>query len=379
MWLGLWRVPVQPESGGDSVTGTVIVLPHREAFSVDRPGAIALTLATQLEHESIYSPLWGDPLRAAPLVPAVPYVELATPKWWPARQTVRYRWAIARAIKQHAPRRLEIQNRAHLFHEFSHLKLGLSLYIHNDPQSIRGLKTPKDRQRMLMRADYVVAVSEFIRQHLCEGVPASLCERVVVVPNTLDLTRFAPETEKQKEILFVGRLIPEKGALPLLQALQTVLPRFPEWRARFIGAWHFGQTAAQYPHERELLAMLRPEMRDRILFDWYQPYEVVTAAFNRAAVAVVPSLWMEPFGRTALEGMAAGCAVIASNRGGLPEVVGEAGLLVDPTAENLTDALATLLSDDDYRQAMGVLGAARARTVFEPSSIHEKINLLRRS
>ena len=372
-------MPVQPESGRDSVTGTAIILPHREAFSVDRPGAIALTLATQLQNESIYSALWGDPLRAASLVPAVPYVGLATPKWWPARQTVRYRWAISRAIKQQAPRRLEIQNRAHLFHEFSHLKLGLSLYIHNDPQSIRGLKTPKDRQRMLMRADYVVAVSEFIRQRLCEGVPASLCERVVVVPNTLDLTRFDPETEKQKEILFVGRLIPEKGALPLLQALQTVLPQFPEWRARFIGAWHFGQTTAQYPHERELLAMLQPEMRDRILFDWYQPYEVATAAFNRAAIAVVPSLWTEPFGRTALEGMAAGCAVIASNRGGLPEVVGDAGLLVDPTAENLSAALTTLMSDDDYRQAIGAYGADRARTVFEPSVIHEKINILRRS
>lgn len=367
------------ENGHNLVTGTAIVLPHREAFSVDRPGAIALTLATQLENQSVHSSIWGDPLCAAPLVPAVSYVELATSKWWPVRQTIRYRWAIARALKHYEPKRLEIQNRAHLFHEFSPLKLGLSLYIHNDPQSIRGLKSPKERLRVLARADYVVAVSEFIRQRLCEGVPASLCARVVVVPNTLDLTRFAPETEKHKEILFVGRLIPEKGALPLLQALQTVLPRYPEWRARFIGAWHFGQTTAQYPHEQELLAMLKPEMRDRIHFDWYQPYEVTIAAFNRAAIAVVPSLWAEPFGRTALEGMAAGCAVIASNRGGLPEVVGEAGLLVDPTAEHLATALTTLMTDDGYRQAIGALGADRARTVFEPSAIHERINLLRRS
>ena len=372
-------MPVPAEIGHDSVTGTAIVLPHREAFSVDRPGAIALTLATQLEHEPVHSALWGDPLRAAPLVSAVPYVGLATPKWWPARQTVRYRWAISMAVKQHAPRRLEIQNRAHLFHELSHLKLGLSLYLHNDPQSIRGLKLPKERQHVLSRADYVVAVSEFIRQRMCEGMPASLCDRVLVVPNTLDPARFDPETGKQREILFVGRLIPEKGALPLLQALQTVLPRFPEWRARFIGAWHFGQTTAQYPHERELLANLQPDMRDRILFDWYQPYDVVTAAFNRAAIAVVPSLWSEPFGRTALEGMAAGCAVIASNRGGLPEVVGESGLLVEPTGDDLVAALTSLLSDDDYRQSVGALGAARARTVFEPTAIHERINRLRKS
>lgn len=371
------RVP--PQSGQNAVTDTAIILPHREAFSVDRPGAIALTVANQLEHEPDGSAIWGDPLHAAPLVPSVSYVGLATPKWWPARQTVRYRWAIARAIKRQNPQRLEIHNRAHLFHEFSHLKLGLSLYLHNDPQSIRGLKTPEDRQRVLMRADYVVAVSEFIRQRLCEGVSASLCARVVVVPNTVDLTRFAPGTAKQKEILFVGRLIPEKGALPLLQALQTVLPRFPEWRARFIGAWHFGQTTAQYPHERALLATLQPQMRDRILFDWYQPYEMVTTAFNRAAIAVVPSLWAEPFGRTALEGMAAGCAVIASNRGGLPEVIGEAGLLVEPTAEHLSAALTRLMSDDAHRQAIGALAATRAQTVFEPSLIHEKINILRRS
>lgn len=361
------------------MTSTAIVLPHREAFSADRPGAIALTLAAQLEDEPANNALWGDPLRAPPLVSHVPYIGLATPKWWPARQTVRYRWAIARAIKQHRPKRLEIHNRAHLFHEFSHLKLGLTLYLHNDPQSIRGLKTAGDRQRMLKRADYVVAVSEFIRQRLCEGVSESQCAPVVVVPNTVDLNRFVPETKKSKEILFVGRLIPEKGALPLLQALQAVLPQFPQWRARFIGAWHFGQTTAQFPHERELLAMLKPDLRHRIRFDWYQPYEVTTDAFNRAAIAVVPSLWAEPFGRTALEGMAAGCAVIASNRGGLPEVIGEAGLQVEPTVEHLSVALTRLMSDDDYRQAIGALGADRARMVFEPSVIHEKISLLRRS
>ncbi|WP_407275554.1 glycosyltransferase [Halothiobacillus sp. DCM-1] len=359
------------------MAGTAIVLPHREAFSADRPGAIALTVAMQLAASPDTASVWGDPLSAPVLVPAVHYLALDSRPGWPLRQSWRYRWAIQRAVRREAPTRLEIHNRAHLFHELSAQPVGLSLYLHNDPQSIRGLKTVGERGRVLARADYVVAVSDFIRQRFCAGLPAARCARVVTVPNTVDFTRFEPARPKQQEILFVGRLIPEKGALPLIQSLQEVLPDFPEWRARFIGAWHFGQTAPRYPHERELLAQVRPSLSERIQFVGYQSYDRVTEAFNQAAIVVVPSLWDEPFGRTALEGMAAGCAVIASNRGGLPEVLNETGLLVEPTAQALASALRRLMADETMRQQLGAQAAMRARAVFEPASIHQTIHRLR--
>ena len=356
---------------------TAILLPHRESFAADRPGAVSLTLAEQVAHTTQVE-IWGDPLRA-PSLSSLPYVALPTPWWWPVRQTLRYRWAIERAIRREQPHRLEIQNRAHLFHELSALPVGLALYLHNDPLSIRGLKTVAERQKVLDRADYVVAVSDFIRQRFCAELPEGCAERVAMVPNTVDAAAFEPNTLKRPEVLFVGRLIPEKGALPLLMALQQVLPDFPDWTARFIGAWHFGQSKPRYPHEKELHTRHAQFCADRIHFEGYRPYAGVIQAFNHAAIAVVPSLWQEPFGRTALEAMAAGCAVIASPRGGLPEVVGDAGLLVEPEVADLAAALRQLMADAPLRAALSNRAVVRARTVFDPSPIHQKINALRQS
>ena len=358
---------------------TAIVLSHREAFDVTHPGAIALTLAAQLQACREIA-VWGDPLTAEPLIPEQPYVPLPTAWWWPVRQRHRYLWAIRRAIRQQAPARLEIHNRAHLFHDLSRLPVGLALYIHNHPASILGLKTVVDRRRVLERADYVAVVSEFIKAAFFEGMAEDhLSDKVVVVPNTVDLGAFVPAVERHSEILFVGRLIPEKGAMPLIEALCRVLPEFPAWRARLIGAWHFGQTRPQYAHEHELVARVPDALISRIQFDWYQPYHRVQQAFSHAAIAVVPSLWPEPFGRTALEAMASGCAVIAANRGGLPEVVGAAGVIVEPTAKELADALRQLILDPARRDELGSQAALRARLVFDPQPIHDRINRLRLS
>lgn len=358
------------------MTPTAIVLPHREAFSVVRPGAVALTVAEQLRHCREVS-VWGDPLDAMALLPDQPYVPLHTSWWWWGRQRLRYRWAILRAVRQCVPLRLEIHNRASLFHELRDESVGLSLYVHNEPNSIKGLKTAQDRIRILARADYVAAVSEYVKQRLCMGVPDSLADKVLVVPNTVDLQAFSPADERMPEILFVGRLIPEKGALPLIEALCRVLPEFPDWRARLIGAWHFGQNRPQYAHEHELVRRVPHALVGRIQFDWYQPYVSVQQAFSRAAIAVVPSLWQEPFGRTALEAMASGCALIVAPRGGLPEVVGNAGLLVEPTAVLLAEAIRQLIRDEELRKNLGEQARQRACTVFDPQGIHARINALR--
>ncbi len=102
-------------------------------------------------------------------------------------------------------------------------------------------------------------------------------------------------------------------------------------------------------------------------------------AFNSAAIGVVPSLWDEPFGRAALEGMAEGCAVIASNRSGLPEVVGDAGIFFEPTADCLAAGLDALMSDTDCCTRVGADCVACAHSIFEPAAINMSINKLRAS
>ncbi|ANJ67654.1 hypothetical protein A9404_09920 [Halothiobacillus diazotrophicus] len=359
---------------------TALVLSYREGFSVNDATSISLTIAEQLadDHDDIL--ILGGPnaiAAGAPLVDGVIH-PLRLP-WWPiGPHNRRYERAIRQAVRALQLDRLELHNRGVLFHRLSDLPIGLALYLHNDPHLVGGLKTQADRLKILKRADYVVCVSEYIRQRFCAGLPDALCAKVHIGYNTLNLAEFAPTAPKDNEIVFVGRFIPEKGIVPLLQALKSTLPNHPDWRARIIGARYFGQKGLQYPYEKELLEELGTA-HPQIEMPGYRPFAEVVELFRRARIAVVPSTWEEPFGRTALEGMAAGCAVIASRRGGLPEVLGDAGVLVEPTAEEISAALARLMSDPQYCDAVGQRCLARARTVFDPGPIHREINALRRS
>ncbi len=361
---------------------TAVLLPHRERYSVSGAGAIALTVAGQLVDEDARRDgaveVWGDPFEGTSLLDAsrATYVPMHLSRLWPGRRSWRYRRAVLKALRQRAPDRLEIHNRATLFHALSPRPIRLALYLHNDPWSIRGLKAERERAAVLRRADYVVCVSGFLKQRFCAGLSPEDCGKVQVVPNTVAVDRLNTETEKQPEILFVGRLIPEKGALPLIEALGRVLPTHPDWTARMVGAWHFGQTQPRFAHEHDIQAAAE-KVGSSLQMLGYQTFDQVVTAFNRAAIVVVPSLWQEPFGRTALEAMAAGCAVVASNRGGLPEVVGDAGVLVDPEPESLAAALNALIDDPERRFALGRLAAERARTVFAPQRVHDRIRALR--
>lgn len=359
---------------------TALVLSYREGFSVNDASSISLTIAEQLTEHSNRICILGGPnalVAGAPLVAGVMH-PLRLP-WWPiGPHNRRYERAIRHQVKALSIDRLEFHNRGVLFHRLSDLPIGLALYLHNDPQMVGGVKTPAERLKILQRADYVACVSAYIRQRFCEGMPAALCAKVHIVFNTLNLAEFAGHQDKQNEIIFVGRFIPEKGIIPLIQALKQVLPHFPDWRARIIGSRYFGKNGAYRSLGDELSQELEG-LHPQLVLPGYLPFSEIVTLFKQARIAVVPSTWAEPFGRTALEGMAAGCAVIASNRGGLPEVLGDAGLLVEPTPEAIADALTALMSDAGYCAEVGARCAERARTVFEPSAIHSKINALRAS
>ena len=104
-----------------------------------------------------------------------------------------------------------------------------------------------------------------------------------------------------------------------------------------------------------------PPLAGRVDYLGYVPGERRETLFKGAQLFVLPS-FEEGFGLTALEAMAAGVPVIASNRGSLPEVVGDAGLLIDPdNPESLTEAMARLVADPTLRATCARRGLDRAR------------------
>jgi glycosyltransferase involved in cell wall biosynthesis len=184
-------------------------------------------------------------------------------------------------------------------------------------------------------------------------------DRVVVIHHGPFVTPKAPRVEfGSKKILIVSDISPRKNHLRLIQAFSRV------------------QERSQSPLELVVVGYMRtaiPELEDmledvarrrenvNITFAGYVPDSEVLSLYAQADVFVYPSLY-EGFGLPVLEAMASGCPVITSNVSSLPEVVGEAALLVDPyDVEALAQAMLTVLEDDELKREMSKKGIAQAQ------------------
>jgi glycogen(starch) synthase len=174
-------------------------------------------------------------------------------------------------------------------------------------------------------------------------------ELIQVIPNSIDLgaVRKAGASEVTRQlparfIVFVGRLEVRKGIVPLGQALPAVLSAYPELHAVLVGDEDPGSAAeiAQFRQNVSLVA-------ERVHLLGELPRNDALAVVARAELAVVPSLW-ESFGFVVVEALALGVPVIASNCGGIPEIIepGRSGWLVPPgNADALRQELIARVGD----------------------------------
>ena len=187
------------------------------------------------------------------------------------------------------------------------------------------------------------------------GIPA------IIVNNGLDMSLWRPVRERVPEILYAGRCAPEKGVLELAQAVAAQLPSCRGWRARFI----LSNLAVHPDYVAAVRAALSP-LGEQAIIEEQRPFAEVKTAYERAAIAVVPSKWDEPFGRTALEAHAGGAALISSGTGGLAEVSGKAALILpEVSPEAIGVAVGTLIADEALRAKLAEAGAKRVRQFFD--------------
>ncbi len=165
--------------------------------------------------------------------------------------------------------------------------------------------------------------------------------------------------EPLRYAVYVGGLNPHKNLMGLLRAARSLVARFDDFRLAIVG-----DTSGRGFHDnvaelRDFVAR-HPELDKRAVFTGYVSDEALVALYNGATAFVLPSLW-EGFGLPALEAMACGVPVLASDRGSLPEVVGQAGLLFDPREpEAIAAAIARVLEDDALRERLAAAALDRA-------------------
>jgi glycosyltransferase involved in cell wall biosynthesis len=222
-------------------------------------------------------------------------------------------------------------------------------------------------RRTARAAAHIIAPSEFTRRDIVEtyGVAPA---RVSVVPLAA-APRFAPfadakELQRVRDvygiagdyILAVGSIQPRKNLARLIKAYSDLRRRrgqdkLPKLVVAGKRAWLFGET---------LRAVEECGVADAVIFTGYAPEDDLPALYCGALCFVYPS-YFEGFGLPPLEAMRCGTPVVAGERTSLPEVVGDAGLLVNPfDTESIADALARLIDDETLRALLRERGLARA-------------------
>jgi len=211
-------------------------------------------------------------------------------------------------------------------------------------------------------ANVTLGVSDFtsrwISDHYCVPVVKTLY-------NGVDLEQFAPgaaRPEGSPVINFVGRTGMEKAPDLLLKAALALTKQTHEFRLQLIGSNHWDHFELD-DYQRELNDLVR-ELTDRGI-EVRRPGHVGRAdlpgQFRQAHIHVVPSRWDEPFGLTTVEGMASGLATVASNTGGTPEVVGDAGILFErDNVEGLRHCLHLLVTSVERREDYALRARLRA-------------------
>jgi len=241
----------------------------------------------------------------------------------------------------------------------------LVYHLHNEKLT---LETPS-YQKIYDAGSLLVCVSDFVAQSVKAINPND--KKCVVVHNGIDLFSFSkPTTTINREkmglslqdfvIVYSGRINAEKGIRELIEAMQK-LSNYPQIKLMVIGSSFFGNVTEDDNFTKELRKGVH-SIKDKILFTGFIPYESVPSYLKLADIAVVPSMWDEPFGLTVLEAMAAGLPLITTRSGGIPEICGGAAYIIerDNIVDNLTDSIVTLYKDSSIRIELSTLSRKKS-------------------
>lgn len=162
-------------------------------------------------------------------------------------------------------------------------------------------------------------------------------------------------------VVYSGRLNKEKGILPLVQAIKQ-LHSIPHLKLLIIGASSYGKDKAPTPFI-EQLQKESESIGNRVVYTGFVDYQQVPSYLKMADIAVVPSMWEEPFGLTVVEAMAAGLPLIATRSGGIPEICEGIATIVE--RENIVDNLVNVILDlyehPEKRCQMALASVERAK------------------
>lgn len=217
----------------------------------------------------------------------------------------------------------------------------------------------------------IICISEAVEKKVLNENPRL---NTKVVYNGIDIEEFSVISSKkydkarlgvsfdEKVILFVGRLIKEKGVLELITAFQRI-DSAKKYRLVIIGSSNFKYgTIADC--EKKIFKRAK-KSGNKILFLGHVDHSKLKYYYSLADLVVIPSMWEEAFGLVAVEAMASGKAIITTDSGALPEIIGdECGIIINRKKDminTLKTQMEFILENDDLRLRMGEAAKIRAQ------------------
>ena len=216
-------------------------------------------------------------------------------------------------------------------------------------------------------ATCIITVSDYIKSRVL--TINHYDEKTTTVYNGIDLHAFSSCNhsinrnsiglqEDDFVMVFSGRVTAEKGIMQLIEAM-TLLQDLPRIKLLVIGSSFYGND----DNENSFAKALREKaahLSDRIIFTGFIPYAQMPNYLQIADIAVIPSVWDDPFPTTVLEAQATGLPIISTRRGGIPEQITEESAILLDTDEYFVDNLATAIRDlyqhPEKRKALGQAG-----------------------
>ena len=243
------------------------------------------------------------------------------------------------------------------------------LHMHN------GLRESKSKYNKVIFKNLkkVLTVSDYINKEITAQFPIVKTKTVYNGIDTKIFTHTLMSSVKRQEIGFTdqdfiivynGRIIKEKGISELIDAM-ILLNFFPQIKLMVIGSTFFNTIN----EDDDFLSYLKnkaKKIEERICFTGFIPYHEIPNYLKIADIAVLPSMWEEPFGLTVVEAMGVGLPLITTRSGGIPEICEGAAIIVErkDIVRNLTTAILSLYHNPLKRREMSALSIKRSK-VFD--------------
>ena len=337
------------------------ILPYKENYTIKGAGAVALWISNFIRDSKFKKSTYVIGSTKNKNYLTKNYINIDNIDSKLNSTTKEYSNKIINRIKNFNFDILELHNRPIMVKEFyGKLNSKIILYFHNDPTTMKGAKSVDERIYLLKNVDKIIFISKWVKKKFFENLPNLSDNKTKIIYHSIDPIK--KKLKKNKQIIFVGKLNESKGYDLYCKSMFEILNKFDDWIAISIGEERRFQNFPTHKRHFNLGQI---------------PHKKVLDYLSKSEIAVIPSKWEEPFGRTALEASSRGCATIISSTGGLPETTDYAIKLKKLNTKNIEKEITKLIKDDVLRKNIQTKGKKFIKHELKKNS--KKIDIMRNS